>query len=93
MRESQAGNVEMSGNYASFATMHTSIIGHNEDTGSKRTCNPLDDKRHGQKPPPPMMCEVDMPMDTAGFKEPPETLPMAKPPTVAHIQIAKPKYS
>ena len=40
-----------------------------------------------------MMCEVDMPMDTAGFKEPPETLPMAKPPTVAHTPIAKPKYS
>ena len=25
MRESQAGNVEMSGNYASYAAMHTSI--------------------------------------------------------------------
>merc|ERR1719247_3609758 len=49
--------------------------------------------RQGQNPPPPMMCEVEMPIETAGFKEPPETLPIAQPPTVTHIPMAKPKYS
>ena len=37
-----------------------------------------------------MICEDAMPTDTAGFKDPPEMLPMAKPPTVTHEPIANP---
>ena len=40
-----------------------------------------------------MMCELEMPMETAGFNEPPEILPIAHPPTVTHMPIANPKYS
>merc|ERR1719253_2445058 len=49
--------------------------------------------RHGQNPPPLMMCELEIPIETAGLSEPPEILPMAQPPTVTHIPMAKPKYS
>eukprot|EP00929_Paragymnodinium_shiwhaense_P049859 TRINITY_DN2514_c0_g1_i4.p5 TRINITY_DN2514_c0_g1~~TRINITY_DN2514_c0_g1_i4.p5 ORF type:complete len:100 (+),score=19.12 TRINITY_DN2514_c0_g1_i4:2100-2399(+) len=36
-------------------------------------------------------CAVAMPKETAGFKEPPEMPPMAKPPTVTQEPIARPK--
>merc|ERR1719433_2285889 len=49
--------------------------------------------RHGQKAPPPVRPDVAMPNETAGFKEPPETLPIALPPTVTQAPMAKPKYS
>merc|ERR1719262_1246789 len=40
-----------------------------------------------------MIWEPDIPMDTAGFKEPPETDPMAYPPAVTQEAIARPNMS
>merc|ERR1719211_767134 len=49
--------------------------------------------KHRHKLPPKKMRATPMPNDTAGFSEPPEMMPIARPPTVTHEPMMKPVNS